>query len=158
MRWLICFVLCLSVGCSRSTDNKQREATEKIISESFREVGMPQIVNFTELKQMKSIYELRDKAKLLTYTYIVDLNGGLHFLTRSVGFGLPYGAQFTNPMKASGVHYPMPQPEPNGLFMPSSADATWIMAIDDDGAISPMYVEPRIIVSTIKIKSAKGNP
>lgn len=47
----------------------------------------------------------------------------------------------------------MPQSEPNGLFMPDSLSATWLMMIDPDtGEPRPVYVEPLIIVSPFKLK------
>jgi hypothetical protein len=42
----------------------------------------------------------------------------------------------------------LPQPEPNGLFMPAAADGTWVMCLDPkDKAVKPVFVEPRVIVS-----------
>ena len=50
-------------------------------------VGMPAVRNFTEKRLLKMLYELRDNAKLVTYSYYVDLNGGRHKIcpTTSVG-------------------------------------------------------------------------
>lgn len=45
----------------------------------------------------------------------------------------------------------MPQPEPNGLFMPDNLSATWVFLVGKDGHPHPVYVEPRIMVSPFKI-------
>lgn len=130
-----------------------------MMEEAHRQVGMPNIDNFTELKLAKYLSELRDQEGYQTWTYIVDLNGKLHLLTESIGYGLPYSVQQTNPQKytivwdyAGGRHREvMPQAEPNGLFMPEGLSATWIMAVTEEGPV-PMYVEPQIIVSPFKLK------
>jgi hypothetical protein len=137
-----------------STDAKVSSKQETMVSEANRQVGMPAIVNWQERKLMRRIYEMRDQENLITWTYIVDLNGKLHFLTRSIGYGLPYGTQFSNPERTVTGYQSIcsiAQAEPNGLFMPSTADATWIIAIDDKGETFPMYVEPRVIVSPRKL-------
>lgn len=149
--------LCSANGCEESggVDKQQRQATEEMLSEANRQVGMPNITNFTERKLAKSILELRDSEGLRTWTYIVDLNGQLHFLTESVGYGLPYSVQFTSPLRPQEVYttgqganpaVALPQADPNGLFMPDGLSATWILAATEDGP-KPLYVEPQIVVS-----------
>ena len=49
----------------------------------------------------------------------------------------------------------MPQPEPNGLFMPDGLAATWLMLIDEKGDIHPAYFEPAIIVSPVLLHKVK---
>ncbi len=83
------------------------------------------------------------------------LDGTPVFLTRSLGYGLPYSTQFTNPEKAYNVNYTMPQPEPNGLFMPTSAEATWVVAVDDSGKEHVMYVEERVMITSFVLPQAK---
>ena len=42
----------------------------------------------------------------------------------------------------------LPQPDPNGLFMPTSSSATWLMMVDPNGGKPrPVYIEPEIVVS-----------
>lgn len=148
---IACFIFCLN--CNNSTDNKQRKETEKLVSEANRQLGLPAIKNFQEKKLMKMIFELRDQEKLVTYAYIVDLYGKLHFIGKCIGFGLPYSVQYTNPERMACDSYicsgqKLPQPDPNGLFMPQGLSATWLMMIDKKtGKARPVYVEPQIIVS-----------
>lgn len=83
------------------------------------------------------------------------MNGNLKFLTKSLGYGVPYSTQYTNPERVSytrgGSFYTIPQPEPNGLFMPTSSSATWILVPNPNGEIDVLYVEPLIIVSPFKL-------
>lgn len=72
-------------------------------------------------------------------------------------FGLPYSVQFTNPERikiydgaAHGAINPIavPQPDPNGLFMPQGLSATWLMMVDPKtNEPRPVYIEPEIVVS-----------
>lgn len=157
----ILLTLLLLSGCNDSkastADQSQRKATEASLAEANRQVGMPNIANFTERKLMKMILELRDQDGLATWTYIVDMHGELHFLTESIGYGLPYSTQFTSPSKpvyrgasSNRTGLVVPQADPNGLFMPDGLSATWIIASTEDGP-RPLYVEPAIIVSPVKL-------
>lgn len=134
-----------------TVDQKAAQKTEAAMQQASSEVGMPAIKNFTELRLARSIYELRDEAKLETWTYTTDMNGRRHLLCKSVGYGLPYATQYSNPERAmnpySGVYYNIPQAEPNGLFMPNQADATWVICVAPKGEPKPVYVEDRVIVS-----------
>lgn len=149
----LCVIVFVSANCREGSDADRQQAaeTERVTSEAFRQVGMPDITRFTEKKLAKDIYELRDRADLTTWTYIIDLNGKLHLLGRSIGYGLPYSVQYTNPMKHEwngSASYEIPQPEANGLFMPDGLSATWVLLIDPtDGKPKPVYVEPQILVS-----------
>ena len=137
-----------------STDQIEKWQQEKTTRQAAVQVGMPNIVNFTEKRFAKKIYELRDD-KIRTYTYIVDMNGKQHFMCNSIGYGLPYATQYTNPEKrvnnSDEYGYNITQAEPNGLYMPSSAEGTWVACVDSDGNIQPVYTEPRIIVSPFKL-------
>lgn len=77
---------------------------------------------------------------------------------KCIGYGIPYSAQYSNPEKEvyeggydSGFGS-LPQPEPNGLFMPESSSATWLIMLDKEGNPRPVYVEPLIIVSPFPLK------
>ena len=138
------------------SDFTQRQAQERILAEGTSQVGMPAIVNFRERKLLKDILELRDNAKLVTYTYLVgEESAQPRFFCNSLGYGLPYATQFTSPQKPmwdrgdhNGGNITLPQADPNGLFSPASAEGTWVLCKDPVSArIGVVYVEPRIIVS-----------
>lgn len=145
-------------GCSNNeskSDHDQRIAQENLSLEGNAQVGMPGINNFTEKKVMRRLYEMRDK-NIVTFTYMVDMQGRLHHVCDSMGYGLPYGVQFSNPEKVNPMNSQgpnIPQSEPNGLFMPPSAEGTWVICASTKGEFTPMYVEPRVIVSPFRLNA-----
>ena len=140
-------------GCMTDTsDDTLRKQTEASMKEMNAQVGMPAIKNYQERKLAKMIFELRDQENLVTYAYVVNLQGELIFLGECIGFGLPYSVQYTNPMKVEYSALALPQADPNGLFMPDGLSATWLMMIDPvTKEPRPVYVEPQIIVSPFKL-------
>ena len=118
-------------------------------------VGFPSVPKYSEKKMMKDIIEKRDQA-VPTITYLVGMNNELKFLCNSVGYGLPYATQFTNPMKLAfniSSSTALPQADPNGLFSPSSADGTWVYCLNPETKLATVvYIEPRIIVSPFALK------
>lgn len=141
----------------QTAEEKQKVATAKLTAEADKQIGMPDIVNFQERKFAKQILELRDKA-ISTYTYFIDMNGRKHFICASVGYGLPYSVQFTNPERRigdgiNGEIDTIPQADPNGLYMPDALSATWVLCSDGKGGVKPVYVEPQIMVSPFKMEN-----
>jgi hypothetical protein len=146
------FVMLSAQNCSEA-DRKQAAATNKLAEEAHRRIGMPGVVNFTEKRLLRQLFELRDQ-EISTYTYVVDWQGRLFHVCDSIGFGMPFSAQFSNPEKYTGNGGSIPQPEPNGLFPPTSTTATWVICADPAGDFRPVYVEPSIIVSTFPLNGA----
>ena len=137
-------------GCiEESTDDKQEKQTEQLMAEAQRQVGMAAVRNFQERKLFKMILELRDREDLVCYAYLFNEREGKvgQYLGRCLGFGLPASIQYTNPERYLYNGATLPQPDPNGLFMPEGLSATWLMMIDEKGDARPVYVEPLIIVS-----------
>ena len=156
------FVIAVALtGCdyTPSAEQEQSRATEQLQAEAQAQVGMPDILNWTEKRQMKDILELRDQPELITFTYIVNMDGDLLPLCQSIGYGLPYSVQYTSPEKVSvhgagqgRVGFSLPQADPNGLYMPDGLSATWVLCTNPlDGSIDPVYVEPSIIVSRFEL-------
>ena len=115
------FVLA-GVGCEPSSDEVQRQQQETLLKEGTAQTGMPAIKNFRERKLLKDILEMRDQEGLVTYTYMQSsLTGKLIFLGESVGYGIPYSTQFSNPQKKV-YDVALPQADPNGLFSPASSE------------------------------------
>lgn len=157
-----------------SADAVQAQQTKNMLSEAQRQVGMPNIVNWQQRKLMKMIYELCDKEDLICYAYIKsDYQGKLFFIGKCVGFGIPFSAQFTNPNRIwdleidgggvnkcedNGEIQVIPQADPNGLFMPTSSSATWLMMVDPEtNEPRPVYIEPEIVVSPFPLHNIEGD-
>ena len=146
------------VGCGPQTESStqiERRKQEELSLQAVQSVGMPAITNFAEKRMFKDILELRDRS-VPTTTYLVGMNNQLTKLCDSVGYGLPYATQYTNPQRVySDAHGygTLPQADPNGLYSPASAEGTWVLCVDHkDGKAKPIYVEPRIIVSPIALQ------
>jgi len=154
---LVCVVSACDEPRTQTSDEVQREQQEKLLAEGTAQTGMPSIKNFRERKLLKDILELRDQTGLTTYTYVFsEMTGKYTFFCHSVGYGIPYATEYTNPQKMeyyrlAGGGYgvtTLPQADPNGLFSPSSAEGTWVMCKDPNGPdVKPIYIEPRVIVS-----------
>ena len=151
---IMCFLIfftSIMMGCKemKSNDTKQRELQESSLSQAQAQIGMPAIKNFQERKLLKMILELRDQENLVTYTYLQSkMTGRLVFVGKSIGFGMPYATQYTNPMRYQYNGATLPQADPNGLFYPDNALGTWIMMIDPQkGQPRPVYFEPEVVVS-----------
>ncbi len=101
-------------GRSQTADEVQKRQTEQSLREANKQIGMPSIVNFQERKLFKQIRTVGQ------------------FLGKGIGYGIPASTQFTNPSKYyddpnGGIDAGsiiIPQADPNGLFMPTSSDAT----------------------------------
>ncbi len=133
-----------------SSNRQDSMDTRRLQEEARAQAGMPAVKNFQEKKIVKMLYELRDQENVQTYTYIVaEMTGKLVFVGRSIGYGIPYAVEYTNPEN----EYHRPQPEPNGLFMPSTAEGTWILMVTPKGDLKPVYFEPRIVVSPFELQT-----
>jgi len=155
---LLAFAFGVCGACNdTNSDDVQREQQEKILAEGTSQIGMPSIKNFREKKLLKDILELRDQMGIVTYTYVFsEMTGKKFFFCQSIGYGIPYATQFTNPQKiqtkVGGLIAVIPQADPNGLFSPASAEGTWVMCKDPKGSdVRAVYIEPRIIVSPFKL-------
>jgi hypothetical protein len=139
-----------STHAAPSSQELEAAQQEELSRRAITSVGLPTINNFAEKKALKEIFELRDQ-NVKTFTYILDSAGKTHKICDSIGFGLPYATEYTNPQAEHkvGDHFTvLPQADPNGLFTPASADGTWVMCINPKtGKTAPLYAEPRLLIS-----------
>lgn len=164
-RIIVLFSALAVAGCDVGDNaaRRQAQATLTMTQEADRKVGMPRIANFAEREFAKQVYEDRDRA-VTTYVYLQSLDGKLHCLGPAIGYGIPYGVQFTapeypqwasavKPDGSSGFNevVTLSQPEPNGLYMPDNAAATWIRVVGPDGRAVPLMVESDITVSPFEL-------
>jgi hypothetical protein len=157
---LLVMVALFAAGCSapgQSVDQQQAAQQAAMLQQAQNGIGMPNIKNFQEKKIIKYIMEQRDRSDLILYAYVQSqYDGRFIYLGRCEGYGLPYDVEYTNPERennySGSVGYPMPQADPNGLFLPSSGTAgTWLMLITPDGSPQPAYIEPNVMVSPYKL-------
>ena len=144
-----------------SSDQVMNRQQEQLSAEAAAQVGMPSIINFWEKRMAKTILEARDKTAATTTYIVAEQTGQLFKLCDSIGYGLPYSTQFTSPQKAEWSYHggegvggiALPQADPNGLFSPAAADATWVFCLDPaTKKDKPVYVEPKVIVSPFPLE------
>lgn len=129
---------CYIDGSEEDMLRQQRQVTR----EGNKNVGVPNIENFTEKNMVKKILELRDKPNLTTYAYSQNKEGQYVYLSQCVGFGVPASVQYTDD----------DYPDPNGLYMPEGLSATYLMAVNEEtGKHEPIYFEPEVIVVPYKL-------
>ena len=169
VRWpALMLALVLFVGCDEpqhkvTADQKDQSRQEQLTQEGQARYGLPNLKNFREKGLAKEIMELRDQTGLVTYTYaFAEQTGHFTFVGESVGYGLPYSVQYTNPSKVEYFRlcegngtwgsYVLPQCDPNGLFSPPGAEGTWVMLKDpESSAVKPFYSETRLTVVPFKL-------
>ncbi len=144
-----------------SSNDELAAKQEVLMKEANAQVGMPAIKNYQERKLFKLVLEARDQTNLVCYCYLENsINGTVgQFLGKCLGYGLPYGTQYTNPQSIEskstyGIAI-LPQADPNGLFMPVTAEATWIFLINPKtNQPEPVYCEPKVIISPFPLTEA----
>ena len=156
MRTIILLVaLSALTACDIQSSPEHIEAGKQaqMTRQAIQSVGMPAIVNWQEKRILKNILELRDQ-QIKTITYTQDFNAKLHKLCDSVGYGIPYATQYTNPQvdtyytSSNATHTILPQADPSGLYSPAEADGTWVMWLNPETHdLAPVYVEPHVVVS-----------
>ena len=133
------------------------------MKEGERQTGLPGIVNFAEKKAVKWLYELRDDPEFRTFSYIfVPMTGKFVKICDSVGYGINASIQYSNPEKLVRTdlgqydgNVPVPQAEPNGLFMPEGLAATYLMCVNPAKEdVYAMYVEPEVLVTPVALPDA----
>lgn len=172
---LVCLAT-LAIGClsgcghRETASSKENSYTQMLMEQSANTVGYPDVSNFFEKAQLKEIYELRDDPQLICYWYTKnDMTGKWIYQGKCVGYGIPYTTQFTQPDTLQRAALPaldingndkgrneyftevLPQADPNGLYSSPSTSATWILSVDEDGNITPSYVESEITVTQKKM-------
>jgi hypothetical protein len=175
---LLISVVALLAGCppQQTADDIKREQQQASLKDGNMKVGMPGIINFRQAKIMRMIQELCDQ-EIVTYTYVENMmpkvvpgltvrGGKFTYIGETIGFPLPYSAQFTAPesMQTYNVRGStgdaqrygvarLPQADPDGLFKPGSAEGSWVLMKDPESdKVSPFYSESRLTTFTFKLK------
>lgn len=159
---LLLLVVVLAGACTQkpkpTSNDVDREKQQSITSDLIAQAGLPAVKNGRELKLVNDLYEMRDQSGLVTYTYTRnDFTGKFVWFCASIGYPIPYATQRSAPesMQTYRVNRDgrpddygtarLPQPEPNGLFTPGSAEGTWVRCTNPDtGDENFVYSEPKL--------------
>lgn len=101
------------------------------------------------------IYDVVTQDARSTYTVIETITGQVKYQGPSIGYGIPADTSLTNPLVGDGDAYGnivLEQPEPNGLFSSKNTDGTWVLYIDSDGSVVPIYTEQKVTTYPFIVK------
>ncbi len=93
------------------------------------------------------IYDVVTTKAYVTYTVVASMTGAVMFHGPSIGYALPADTSLTNPLKRDGSSYgytSIEQAEPNGLYSSKNTDGTWVLFLNDDGTVTPVYTEMKV--------------
>jgi len=146
--------LLLLAGCSLSAGSQYRE-TEQLQQSTVAIVQnqpLPDLGGYSWEREMVSKLAVLRNQGYATWTYLWQY-GQLIEVCPSLGYPIPYAVQLTAPEVGVGTAYTLPQPEVNTLYMPSSAEASWVLCVDEDGNTNPTYLESRAEAYTYRLKA-----
>jgi hypothetical protein len=159
-------------GCNDSPSDpaaaRQAQATVTAMNAADREVGMPRITNYAQRKLLKNAYEDMDQTTL-TYVYSQALDGKFICLGQALGYGVSLGTQFTagqypqylggdGPTDPARGTYMIDQPEPNGLYVPTTGAATIVDLINPkNGEAHTALVEPNVVTVPFELPASVVN-
>ena len=121
---------------------KQQQHYQNVHPLPFFEFSIPRSVYI-------QIYEVVTTQAFSTYTLIQSITGDTVFMGPSIGYAIPVDTSLTNPLQSGryGYHvtsYVLGQAEPNGLFSSKNTDGTWVLFIQPNGDITPVYTEQKV--------------
>lgn len=146
---LLCCMLFMANECGETTqeelDNQvvrdQQLHYGKILPIPFYDYSIPRDV-------LIQIYNVVTQDARSTYTVVETITGVTKYRGSSVGYGIPADTSLTNPLQYVGYYrsaiVAIEQAEPNGLFSSKNTDGTWILYLDFDGSLAPIYTEHKV--------------
>ena len=152
MKWLgiglaVLLLVGMGAGCleGNSEDkvntkvNTQQEHYQKVQPLPYFDYSIPRDV-------LIQIYNVVTQEARNTFTVIESMTGVVKFSGPSIGYGIPADTQLTNGLQTAGYqdNATIEQAEPNGLFSSKNTDGTWVLFVDVDGQITPIYTEQKV--------------
>lgn len=160
---LIILAAILLVGCGTANSNvietRQQDAGTIAIVQNQ---PVPDIGGYSFERQIVIETFIARNNTIATYSYLMTLDGRIIEICPSIGYPIPYSTQVTSPEKLANnnpQHLPsydasvIPQSEPNGLYAPDNAAATFVQCVNADGSVSPAYIEQDVMAFPFRIKS-----
>lgn len=146
--------LLLLAGCNSDVGSQDEETDQLQLSTLpiVENQPLPNLGGYSwEREMVIKLTVLRNKG-YATWTYTWQY-GQLVEVCPSLGYPIPYAVQLTAPEVGVGTYYTLPQPEANTLYMPSSAEASWVLCVDEKGNTNPTYLESRAEAYTFRLKA-----
>jgi hypothetical protein len=151
----MCFFIFLgafTMGADNCSDNSKQETLDaakvNAQQEHFRKIYPLRHYDYSrELDIYQKIYDIRTLHAVQTHSVWRGDMSVVEGDCPSIGYSIPYDVQLTNPLKAmysSGAYGVIEQSEPNGMWSSKTTQATWVPCANEDGTISPIYVESKV--------------
>ncbi len=118
----------------------QQQHYQKVHALPFFDYSIPRDI-YTQ------IYEVVTQKAYVTYTVIESITGETFFHGPSIGYGIPADTSLTNPLQTYKGYESITtieQAEPNGLFSSKNTDGTWVLFVQGDGSVTPIYTEHKV--------------
>lgn len=151
-------VVAINVACDDASFQKERATVNRQQDIYDKSQPLPVFDWSLEKHMLTQIYTARNKA-VATYSYVQNqYTGRLEFECPSIGFPIPANTQLTNPHRMVGGGNPavIDQPEPNGLYSSPSTRGTYVMCVNTDGKIEPVYEEKDVTAFVRPMKVVDG--
>lgn len=150
MRTLVSLAVAVTflAGCSYQPGSENQQTV-------YTRSQPPPFFNWSLQRHMLiELYKAQNNATA-TFSYVIsEFNNEIIFECASIGFPIPGGTSITNPQQVVNSGYregwseTIGQAEPNGLYPPDTSQGTYIMCLNDDGSVSPTYVENNVLTFT----------
>lgn len=151
--WGLALALIMA-GCSQQSIVDEGRQSESNYSAIVNNQPIPDFGGYSfERAVVIETYLARNRA-INTYSYTLTETGILVEICASKGYPIPYATQLTSPdRRVTGLEAVVSNPEPNGLYSPDSAEASYIMCINADGSVAPTYWEARVFSLPYRIQA-----
>lgn len=123
------------IGCD-SAQQRENDALRKNQDNLINTLPIPQLDYSLERDIVVQMYSLRQQARHTWSVITSDGTGTPMFDCPSIGFPIANDTRLVKPESSDG-----PRPEPNGLYPASSSWGTWVLCVNDDGTLNPIYNE-----------------
>ena len=154
---MMVLVLALVIGCDTTQEGKDRAVVSQQQAQYAKVQPLPLYDYSIPRDIMIQIYNVVTQESRSTYTVIETITGQTKFHGPSIGYGIPADVQLTNPLQpAFPIHQSsgeiIEQAEPNGLFSSKNTDGTWVLFVDNNGDITPVYTEHKVTTYPFVVK------
>lgn len=140
----------VSSGCDSAESQERRD--NAIVGQQQSHYAKVQALPFYDYSIPRAIvlqiYDVVTQEARSTYTIIETIMGQTKHHGPSIGYGIPADVSLTNPLQPVGnsLHaiVGIEQAEPNGLFSSKNTDGTWVLFVDINGDVTPIYTEHKV--------------
>lgn len=141
-------VLCAALILTACFDNQEDRDRRAVNSQQSHYADVQPVPRFDysiPRDVLIQIYKVVTSDARVTYTAVESVTGVTRWQCPSISYGLPVDTQLTNPLQRDlPGDAVIEQSEPNGLFSSKNTDGTYVLCIDFNGDIAPVYSEHKV--------------